>query len=137
MWRMILDLNRILVYATPDGGLSQSPQRQLYSVVDGIIAGDGNGPEAPDPKKAGIVVAGTSFAVVDLVCAKLMGFDYQRIPHLAHVFDFSELPLVDFEYDDIEVVSDRREWSGRLADIDRGDCLDFQPHFGWRDHIEA
>lgn len=137
IWRMILDLNRVLLYATPAGEVATTPQRALYSVVDGLVAGDGNGPEAPDPYDAGIVVAGESFAAVDLVCAKLMGFDYRRIPHLSHVFDHSELPLVDFEYGDIEVTSNRDEWSRRLVDIKRGDCMDFRPHFGWTGHIEA
>jgi uncharacterized protein (DUF362 family) len=136
IWRMILDLNRILVYARPDGEVESTPQRRLFSVVDGIVAGDGNGPEAPDPVDAGIVVVGESFAAVDLVCTRLMGLDWRRIPHLAHLFDTHELPLVDFEYEDIEVVSDHEPWNRRLSDIERADCLSFRPHFGWRGHIE-
>jgi uncharacterized protein (DUF362 family) len=137
IWRMILDLNRILLYARPDGSLAESPQRQLFSVVDGIVAGEGNGPEAPDPVEAGIVVAGDSFAAVDLVCTRLMGLDWERIPHLAHVFDDRPLPLAEFEYDDIEVVSDVPAWDRRLAEIDLDSCMSFRPHFGWIDHIEA
>jgi uncharacterized protein (DUF362 family) len=136
IWRMILDLNRILVYARPDGGLEETPQRRLFSIVDGIVAGDGNGPEAPDPVDAGVVAAGDSFAAVDLVCTKLMGLDWRKVPHLAHLFDVHELPLVDFDYDDIEVVSDHEPWNGRLAEIRPEDCMAFRPHFGWKGHVE-
>ncbi|HLM20860.1 MAG TPA: DUF362 domain-containing protein, partial [Propionibacteriaceae bacterium] len=76
IWRMILDLNRILVYGTVQGTLASTPQRAAWSVVDGIVAGDGNGPEAPDRVDAGLVVVGDSFAAVDLVCTRLMGFDW-------------------------------------------------------------
>jgi uncharacterized protein (DUF362 family) len=137
IWRMILDLNRILLYARADGSLADSPQRRTLSIVDGIVAGEGNGPEAPDAVDAGIVVLGESFVAVDLVCARLMGFDWKRIPHLAHAFDDSEYPLADFEYDDIVVTSSHEPWNRSLSEISVHDCFAFRPHFGWVGHIEA
>lgn len=136
IWRMILDLNRILLYARSDGVLMDTPQRTAWSVVDGIVAGDGNGPEAPDAVDAGLVVIGEDFASVDLTCTKLMGFAWEKIPHLAHLFDDHPLPLVRYGYNEITVQSDVKEWNRPLSDIDRESCLTFQPHFGWRGQIE-
>ena len=42
-WRMTLDLNRILLYGRSDGNLVDVPKR-CFSVVDGIIGMEGNGP---------------------------------------------------------------------------------------------
>lgn len=137
IWRMILDLNRILLYARPDGSVAHEPQRRTLSVVDGIVAGEGNGPEAPDAVEAGIVVIGESFVAVDLVCARLMGFDWKKIPHLTHAFDDNELPLVDFSYGDIVVTSNDDGWNRPLADIPLDACFKFRPHFGWVGHVEA
>ncbi len=137
IWRMILDLNRILLYAQPDGTLADVPQRRTLSVVDGIVAGEGNGPEAPDAVDAGIVVVGESFVAVDLVCARLMGFDWRKIPHLLHAFDESNFPLARFAYEDIVVASDHEPWNRKLQDISFDDCFKFRPHFGWVGHIEA
>jgi uncharacterized protein (DUF362 family) len=137
IWRMILDLNRILLYARPDGTVATTPQRRTLSIVDGIVAGEGNGPDAPDAVDAGIVVVGQSFLAVDLVCARLMGFDWEKIPHLAHAFDKNELPLAEFTYDDIVVASCHEPWNKMLRDVSLDDCLRFRPHFGWVGHIEA
>jgi hypothetical protein len=62
--------------------------------------------------------------------------DKRKIPHLAHLFDPHSLPLADFSYDEIDVVSDRPEWNRPVRDIDASTVMPFRPHFGWRDHIE-
>ena len=43
--------------------------------IDGIIAGQGNGPEAPDPIHTGVLIAGANPLAVDAAAAKMMGFD--------------------------------------------------------------
>jgi len=53
-----------------------------FSVVDGTIAMDGNGPKTGRPRELGIVGAGGDLVEVDSVCARLMGFDPREIPHL-------------------------------------------------------
>jgi hypothetical protein len=136
VWRMILDLNRILLYARPDGSIADIPQRRVVSLVDGLIAGEGNGPEAPDRVDAGLLIAGTSFLAVDLVAATLMGFDYAKIPHLVEALNPHPLPLASFSVEDINVESNVREWDRRLVDIDPSTTLRFRPHFGWTGRIE-
>jgi uncharacterized protein (DUF362 family) len=136
VWRMILDLNRILLYARPDGTLADSRQRQTLALVDGIIAGEGNGPEAPDPKWTNVLVAGVDFVAVDVVAATLMGFDYLKIPHLKHAFEPHPFPLTNAAPDALTVESNVPEWNRNIWEIDPEALFRFRPHFGWRSHIE-
>ena len=131
-------MNRILLYAREDGSVARTPQRQTFSIVDALISGEGNGPEAPDAIETNLVIAGPNFAAVDLVCAKIMGFDWHRIPHLLHVFDDHDLPIVDFRYEDIVVKSEIPAYGNRrLNEINQEDCFRFRPHFGWSNFIES
>jgi uncharacterized protein (DUF362 family) len=136
VWRMILDLNRVLIYAKPDGSLANTPQRRTVSLVDGMVSGNGNGPEAPDPLRTNVVIAGTDFVAVDIVAATLMGFDYRKIPHLARALDPHPLPLTDIDPEGLTVESNVPGWNRNLWEIDPDSLFHFRPHFGWTGHIE-
>lgn len=81
-WRMCLDLNFILMYANKEGIICQKPQRNYFSLVDGIVAGEGNGPMIPTPKRIGTLIAGRNPYKVDYVATYIMGFDYQKLPQI-------------------------------------------------------
>jgi uncharacterized protein (DUF362 family) len=136
LWRMIHDLNRILRYARPDGSLADEQQRHAVSLVDGVIAGEGKGPEAPDRVDAGVVIAGSDFVAVDIVATTFMGLDYRKVPHLAHAFDEHALPLTSVGVDELTVESNVAEWDRNLWEIDPATMFAFRPHFGWTGHIE-
>ncbi len=80
LWRTILDLNRILFFASRDGVLRGEPQRRYLTLVDGIVAGEGEGPLGATPVHAGLLVGGFDPSLVDAICAEAMGFDPARIP---------------------------------------------------------
>ncbi len=77
IWRMTLDLNHLLYFS------ARSPKR-VISVLDGIIAGEGEGPLTPTPKPLGLLIAGENPAYVDAVAAKLMGYSVARVPTVYH-----------------------------------------------------
>ncbi len=135
-WRMVIDLNRILYYADADGRLHDAPVRKLFSVVDGIIGGEGNGPMDPTAKPAGIIAAGCNPVTVDCACARLMGLDFARLPVLRHCFDEHALPLVNVPYDRIALRSNHPQYAGAIGALS-GRMLAFKPHFGWVGHVEA
>jgi len=56
IWRTVLDLNRILLFCDKDGLMKNEPQRGYLSIVDGVIAGEGNGPLGCRSKSTGILV---------------------------------------------------------------------------------
>lgn len=103
VWRMCLDLNRILLYGTPAGVLEDRPQRRVIHLVDGIIAGQGDGPLHAEPLPLGILMAGESAAAVDWAGALLLGYDPNRIPIVQHAFDQFRWPLTAFPPGAIEV----------------------------------
>jgi hypothetical protein len=77
IWRMTLDLNHLLYFGP------RAP-RKVISIVDGIVAGEGEGPLSPSPKAAGLLVAGENPAYVDAALAALMGYNISRIPTVYH-----------------------------------------------------
>lgn len=139
VWRMCLDLNKLVLYGNPDGSLRpplpQSRKRH-YVLVDGILAGQGRGPLNPDPLPAGVVMFGTHPPSVDAVCAYLMGFDPDKIPIVSRAFHCREFALSDLDWRDIVVQSNCSEWNQPLMRISSADTLHFEPHFGWKGHIE-
>ncbi|MEN9571752.1 MAG: hypothetical protein RL172_2983 [Bacteroidota bacterium] len=78
-WRMVFDLNKIAVYGRPDGSIAGEPQRVLYSLCDGIVGGQGDGPLHPDPLALGIISFTNHAAFNDVCMGKLMGFDVNKI----------------------------------------------------------
>ena len=135
-WRMVLDLNRALLYADPDGRLTPRRKR-FFSVVDGFIGMDGNGPLAGRPKPAGLIAAGFDPVAVDTVCAAAMGLDYRKMPMLDRAFAAGEFPLSETAPDSITVRSNRTELEGSLAHLATQPPMRFEPHFGWKGHLES
>jgi uncharacterized protein (DUF362 family) len=77
VWRMTLDLNHLLYF-------SAGSPRQVISILDGIVAGEGQGPLNPTPRPLGLLVAGENPAYIDAVAAKLMGYTVARVPTVYH-----------------------------------------------------
>ncbi len=81
-WRMAVDLARILNYAGRDGTLSDQRRRRHLMLLDGVIAGEGNGPLTPRPADARALLFADDIVAGDRVAARLMGFDPRDIPML-------------------------------------------------------
>ena len=139
LWRMCLDLNKLVFYGNADGTL-RDPQRHNRKrhlvLVDGIVAGQGSGPLNPDPISAGVLLFGVHPPSVDAACAYLMGFDPDKIPIVSRAFQCRSFPLADHGWRDIAIRSNDAAWNRPLVDISSGDTLHFTPHFGWKGHIE-
>lgn len=132
-WRMVLDLNKCLFLYNGAGQLRSKPLRYL-SVIDGIIGGEGNGPMSPDPKPAGVIIAGTHPLATDCAAARCMGFDYEKIPMLRNAFTIKHGNFVPFSMKDLTYRTDPESIPAPLKKLKP--ITRFKPHFGWRDHIE-
>jgi uncharacterized protein (DUF362 family) len=82
-WRMVLDLNTALRYADRQGQLQATPQRAWFSVVDGVVAGEGEGPLGARPKPCQVILGGRDPVAVDAAAARLMGFEPSRLKVIA------------------------------------------------------
>ncbi len=106
VWRMCLDLNRILIYGRTDGTLADEPQRTVIHLVDAVIAGQGEGPLAPEPLPLGLVLLGQNAAAVDWVGAWLLGYDPWRIPLTRNAFEVAPWPIARFAAAAVEICGD-------------------------------
>ena len=135
IWRTVLDLNRILIYADKRGMICETPQRRVFFLVDGIVAGDHEGPLAPSAKEAGLILGGTCAATVDAVMARVMGFDYKKIPAVRESFRISELPITPYQASQINLRANSTVFADLKVD-EPGFDLRFEPTRGWKGHIE-
>lgn len=135
IWRTVLDLNRALVYADREGSLRSEPQRRVFFLIDGIVAGEGEGPIEPSPKPAGLLIGAASAPIADAVMARLMGFDFRKIPAIREAFHLAEMPLARIDAKEIAVVSNSAELSKVRVHLP-GTHFGFVPTMGWKGHIE-
>lgn len=139
-WRMSADLNRALYYSDAKGPHLAAPRpvRTVLTVIDGIIAGEGEGPLAPKAVPLGAVVAGTDPIAVDLACIRLMGFDERRIPKVWEPISNPGLSITEVRFaSDVEVGLSEEGCEPTETDLDglRADRA-FEAHPGWIGHIE-
>ena len=136
LWRTVLDLNRLVLYADREGKMTNHRQRQYIAIVDAIIAGEGEGPMEPDARHCGILLGGSNPVCVDAVSATMVGFDYEKIPLISNGFKIKEWPLVDFKPDEIVSRSRDHRWQSlRVGNDPRH--LSFTPPMGWVGQIEC
>jgi len=81
-WRMVFDINAIALYGKSDGSMSETPQRQIYSLCDGIIGGQGNGPLNPEPLSLGILAFTNKAMLMDVVVGHLFKLEIDKVPLL-------------------------------------------------------
>ena len=79
LWRTVIDLNKILLFADKNGILTDSKQRSFLSVIDGVCGQEGQGPTMGDPVDSRLLIAGLDPVATDLVACAAMGFDWNGI----------------------------------------------------------
>ncbi len=132
-WKMSIDLMRIFLYVDKNGKIQDAPARRMFSLVDGIVGGEKNGPIVPDKKQSCVVIAGYNFAAVDLVSTRLMGYDYKKIKMLSYIVNHPELFRVDLSK--INLLSNG-DFDDLFNEMNKNKYFDFEPHIGWKGHIE-
>jgi len=133
IWRTILDVNKILFYADKQGKLQKNIQRKYLSIVDGVVAGEGEGPLNPSSKSCGIIIGGFDPVIVDMTSSRIMGFDYKKIPQLEKSLELSMYKIGGAMPQDITIASNNERWVTLWF---RNDNLKFEPHSGWKSFIE-
>jgi uncharacterized protein (DUF362 family) len=140
-WRMCCDLNRCLYYSDREGLHldASAPVRTVLTIIDGVLAGEGEGPLAPSDVPLGVVIAGSDPVAVDLAAVRLMGFDERKLAKLRGPME-DEGPRITAVHSAVDV---------RVGVVSRGGTevadqeLDeiawgrvFVPHAGWVGHVE-
>ena len=133
IWRTCLDLNRVLLYGRADASMADEVQRRVLHLVDAVVAGQGNGPLAPEPLELGLLLAGASAPALDWVGALLLGYDPERIPVTREAFGRFRWPLVTYTPDEVMLAGDVGEGSAAQALGTRASAPVVNHPTGWRD----
>lgn len=128
-WRMAIDVARILRYARPDGSLSDVPVREHIAIVDGIVAGEGEGPLRPTPRYVGALIAGADVCAVDYACALVMGFQPLKLPLIRGSFREMAYRLTQLSPSGVRIFLDEREVPH--SQVPQRFAPAFRPPRGW------
>jgi len=136
LWRTLVDLNRAVIYADKKGKICDIPQRKLFFMLDGVVAGEKNGPLVPDPVYPGVLLGAFNPVTTDAVGATLMGFDIEKIPLIRNAFESPDVGSRLFEGDlkDIRIINGDKIYN--LNEFKKQKHLDFEPHPNWKGHVE-
>ncbi len=132
-WRMVLDLNLILLFADSNGIIHNIPQRKYMSIIDAIISGEGFGPLEPKRKRTGAIISGFSPVATDVVATKIMGFDNNKIPMIKNAINHLGVHFPHERDNDLYVIT--KEGYMNLNDLEVN--WHFEPPKGWVGHIES
>jgi uncharacterized protein (DUF362 family) len=135
LWRTILDINRCLFFADSDGQLHIEKQRRYFTLLDGILGMEREGPMEGAPKEAGCLVAAYNPVASDYVTASIMGMDPDKIPSIRECFKLGKYRLIDFEAEEIEVDSNCSYFKD-LASLDWEHSLKFISPKTWWGQVE-
>lgn len=130
IWRTVCDLNYIIQYADKNGKLQEHVQRRMINFGDMIIAGEGNGPVSPEPKKMGCIVGSESATAFDAVICKLIGFNFEQIPLIQNVIN--DHTLLRYEEPVIVIHSKNTESIDMLYHCEFDWGWKFKAHSDWR-----
>lgn len=136
LWRTLMDLNRIVLYADKQGKIQETQQRKFFSLIDGVVGGEGDGPLSPDPVDSRVFLAGFNPVTVDAVGATLMGHDIAKIPLIQKGFekDNGRCRVFCGSPGDIQVLNGDMAYT--LKELPKHHNLKFEPHPGWKGHVE-
>jgi hypothetical protein len=84
LWRTVHDMVFIARWLGP-GGTKLSSPRPILTLLDAIVAGEGDGPLRPEPRAMNTLLFGTDPGQIDVFAAALSGFDWHCIPVLANL----------------------------------------------------
>jgi len=97
IWRMVVDLYEAL----------RSRERRYFTVIDGIMAGEGQGPFCPTAKYADTLVASEDLLAADIVTARYMGFAPEKIRYMKYFIDSGKI-----SENEIDVIYNGKEEKG-------------------------
>lgn len=128
IWRTVLDINKIMLYADKDGVLRDKKQRIVFNIADMIVAGEKEGPMMPSRKPTGLLVSGFNQLNVDKTICQIMGFDPQKIKYIPGGYALEKYKISDSE--DFKVY----DQDGAVRNIEEYNWH-FIPTDGWVDYL--
>lgn len=92
IWRMVVDIYNAFL----------TKKRLYFTVIDGIMSGEGEGPFCPVSKNTNTLIFSDDLLYADIVTTRLMGLKYNRIKYLDYICS-----QVEFKEKQIEIFKDK------------------------------
>jgi uncharacterized protein (DUF362 family) len=93
-WRMAADLYKVFILDQAGWRSSRGkPPLRTLSVIDGVVAGEGDGPFTPTPRNAGVILGSEDLLLADAAAVRFMDFDLSQIRYLAALLDEAAVVL--------------------------------------------
>lgn len=135
--KTVLDINKIILYADVEGIMKEYPVRRILNVADMIVSGEQEGPVAPSPKKAGMIVIGRNTVCFDEAVATLMGFSKDKISTIRNARTVKGKYILCEDTIQPRIRSNDFEIDNKsIYEIEPGSTLELIPSSGWKNHIE-
>ena len=84
MYILLAPKNKLMAQALVDVFEMVQPQ---ITIMDAVIGMEGNGPNAGDPRKVGLIIAGYDGVALDAVASTIIGFDPMKVPIIKYAHD--------------------------------------------------
>lgn len=128
IWRTILDINKIILYSSKKGIMTNKKQRIIFNVADMIVSGEKEGPLMPSDKNVGMIVVGFNQLNMDNVICRIMGFDINKIKYIKNGYKLKKYIISKrdkFNIYDENGVTDLKKYNKQ-----------FIPTDGWIDYLK-
>lgn len=131
IWRTILDLNQIILFADKNGTLQKTVQRKIVTIGDLIISGENEGPLLPTPKRTYSILFADNNILFDQILVKFMGFNIDKFKLLKEAKKCTNM----FEsFDEININSNSLLFNKSIDEFNSP--YRFKPSYGWREYLQ-
>ncbi len=127
IWRTILDINKIILYADKNGKLTNKKQRIIFNVADMIVSGEKEGPLIPSNKKVGLILASFNQLNMDKIICQVMGFNPSKIKYIENGYKLSKYTIAN--KNEFNLYSE-----SKIVDVNKYN-KHFIPTDGWKDYL--
>lgn len=130
IWRTVLDINHIILFADKKGKIQKKVQRKIITMGDLIIAGENEGPLLPTPKKTYSILFADNSVIFDEILVKFMGFSADKFKLLKEAKRNSS---VFGAYNEININSNLELFNKNINEF--VSPYKFKTSYGWRDYL--
>lgn len=99
-WRMAADIFNVFVNDLTGYRKKHSCSSKFFSVIDGVTAGDTDGPHFPCEVNAGVILSGKNLLSIDMAAVRLMDLNIYNLKYLKTLMEQDKITT-----DDIRVIS--------------------------------
>ena len=97
IWRTILDINKVILYADKQGKLTNKRQRTIFNIADMIISGEKEGPLIPSDKKVGLIITSFNQLNMDKTICKIMGYPPYKIKYIENGYKLQKYKVSEIK----------------------------------------